>query len=1204
MVPNDDSFLHYDVYTDKWKPKTLTSISGNDGNDGEDGEDGASAYEIAVENGFVGTEQEWLASLKGDQGDSLDYGDLTPEQIEALKGDKGDDGLSAYEVAVKDGFTGTEAQWLASLKGDKGDDGEDGEDGEDGSDFTYDDLTPEQIEALKGEDGQDGQDGKDFTYDDFTPEQIEGLEGEKGETGEDGKGWKSDGTGYNSSTGKVTFASDDGLGFETGDLRGEKGSPGDGIHVKGSVDDKAELPDSGNEVGDAYINNSDGDLYIWGDDGAWHDAGHVVGPPGPEGEDAYEVWEHTHPGETEEAFIEDITGEKGDPFTYDDFTTEQLEDLKGDSGDQGEDGKSAYELAVEGGYTESESEWLASLKGEKGDDGQDGEDGEDGVGFEYDDLTPDQIESLKGEQGDTGANSYEFWLQSNPGGTEAQYWASLKGDKGDEGDDFTYDDFTPEQLAGLKGDQGDIGEGQTVSVGDVTTVDPKVDGTHGDASITTNGKLTTEQNLVLDFAIPAGDTGLGGLPGTPGDSAYTVAVNNGFVGTEEEWLESLKGEDGGDGGLAEHHHEGQSYGSIAIGDLAGDLAQGEHSIAIGQDAAPKQGKKSVAIGSNACEGGLQEDKSVAIGYFAAGRGQGERAIAIGGENQMANDPQPSDSISIGARSCARPRQENEIVIGVDSDNDSLPKASHKGVEIRVNQEKITIGNPHKDSDGTMTENTTLLEVTPTEILHNGQPIGGGGYTGGDLNVDGQLTFENRDGAGINAIAIGTMAGLNGQGPDGVAIGFLAAMENQGREAIAIGNRAGYQNQPDHSVAIGLGATPGRQSIQITAGGMNHNGECPTTLDITPTEILHNGNPIGGGGYGGGDLHVNGQLTASQDDAGANALAIGYQAGGMNQGEEAVAIGNYSGYFDQGEGATAVGTSTGTHSQGADAVAVGSKAGEKEQKDLAVAVGHLAGCTEQGTSAIAIGAETGRWSQGIRSIAIGELAGEDTQGNFAIAIGRNAGQANQNNFGLAIGWSAGKLTQSDETIAIGKMAGEDTQGGRAIAIGTSAGKSNQSHNAIAIGRDAAFETQSGYGVAIGAEAGKTNQGPFGIAIGSSAGKSNQGSDCIAIGHAAATDDQPSDTIAIGAYAKPSSVGSIALHTGETTFDVTPTGVLHNNSPLSRKVDIVESLTAIRNSTKNEKTFEGLRDSLGSAIDDLIAKFESQILEESEKLKVKS
>lgn len=35
------------------------------GKDGKDGRDGKSAYEIAVENGFIGTEQEWLDSNKG-----------------------------------------------------------------------------------------------------------------------------------------------------------------------------------------------------------------------------------------------------------------------------------------------------------------------------------------------------------------------------------------------------------------------------------------------------------------------------------------------------------------------------------------------------------------------------------------------------------------------------------------------------------------------------------------------------------------------------------------------------------------------------------------------------------------------------------------------------------------------------------------------------------------------------------------------------------------------------------------------------------------------------------------------------------------------------------------------------------------------------------------------------------------------------------
>lgn len=42
------------------------------------------------------------------------------------KGDRGDDGKSAYEVAVDHGYAGTEQQWLSTLKGDKGDTGNSG----------------------------------------------------------------------------------------------------------------------------------------------------------------------------------------------------------------------------------------------------------------------------------------------------------------------------------------------------------------------------------------------------------------------------------------------------------------------------------------------------------------------------------------------------------------------------------------------------------------------------------------------------------------------------------------------------------------------------------------------------------------------------------------------------------------------------------------------------------------------------------------------------------------------------------------------------------------------------------------------------------------------------------------------------------------------------------------------------------------------
>lgn len=92
----------------------------------EKGKDGRSAYEIAVEHGFVGTETEWLESLKGVDGkngtDGLPGKD-GKNGTDGLPGRDGIDGKSAYIIAVEHGFTGTENEWLQSLKGADGKDG-------------------------------------------------------------------------------------------------------------------------------------------------------------------------------------------------------------------------------------------------------------------------------------------------------------------------------------------------------------------------------------------------------------------------------------------------------------------------------------------------------------------------------------------------------------------------------------------------------------------------------------------------------------------------------------------------------------------------------------------------------------------------------------------------------------------------------------------------------------------------------------------------------------------------------------------------------------------------------------------------------------------------------------------------------------------------------------------------------------------------
>lgn len=85
---------------------------------GPAGAPGKSAYELAVQNGFVGSLTAWLASLRGPAG--------AVSTVPGPQGNPGAPGKSAYQLAVDAGFTGTQAQWLESLKGQDGEDGQDG----------------------------------------------------------------------------------------------------------------------------------------------------------------------------------------------------------------------------------------------------------------------------------------------------------------------------------------------------------------------------------------------------------------------------------------------------------------------------------------------------------------------------------------------------------------------------------------------------------------------------------------------------------------------------------------------------------------------------------------------------------------------------------------------------------------------------------------------------------------------------------------------------------------------------------------------------------------------------------------------------------------------------------------------------------------------------------------------------------------------
>lgn len=174
------------------------------------GEPGPSAYEEAVANGFVGTEVQWLASLVGPQGPQGnpgatgatgptgpqgepgpsgpqgiqgEVGPQGPQGAQGIQGPAGADGAggaSAYEVAVANGFVGTEAAWLASLVGPQGDQGPQGMQGPQGP---TGETGPQGPQGIQGETGPEGIQGPQGETGPQGPQGIQGVQGETGPQG-------------------------------------------------------------------------------------------------------------------------------------------------------------------------------------------------------------------------------------------------------------------------------------------------------------------------------------------------------------------------------------------------------------------------------------------------------------------------------------------------------------------------------------------------------------------------------------------------------------------------------------------------------------------------------------------------------------------------------------------------------------------------------------------------------------------------------------------------------------------------------------------------------------------------------------------------------------------------------------------------------------------------------------------------------------
>ena len=213
---------------------------------------------------------------------------------------------------------------------------------------------------------------------------------------------------------------------------------------------------------------------------------------------------------------------EGAVITKDDISVTEETSPSASAGEDLPRGKSAYEVAVENGFSGTETEWLASLKGATGAPGANGKDGTDGktpyVGdngnwFVGSDDTgkPSRGEKgdkgEKGEKGDTGAQG----IQGEQGIQGVQ---GEKGDKGDKGSPGAKGD---KGEPGAKGDKGDTGATPNLTIGTVTTLEA---GQNATASM--GG---TAESPVLNLGIPRGAKG---EPGEGGAGAYYVDLDGDF----------------------------------------------------------------------------------------------------------------------------------------------------------------------------------------------------------------------------------------------------------------------------------------------------------------------------------------------------------------------------------------------------------------------------------------------------------------------------------------------------------------------------------------------------------------------------------------------------------------------------------------------------------------------------------------------------
>jgi hypothetical protein len=271
-----------------------------------------------------------VSSINCPEGEVVNAFNSNTGAFTCVAGASGTDGLSAYEVAVASGFSGTEQEWLDSLVSTvPGPPGANGTDGQDGADSVVPGppgYTPiKDIDYFDGEQGIQGLQGLPGAE---GPQGIQGEIGPQGIQGIAGADGLDGATGPQGEIGPQGPAGIDGSAGATG-LQGIQGEPGpQGIQgIAGADGADGYTP----VLGTDYFNGVDGATGPQGEQGVQGIQGEI-GPQGIQGIAGTDGADSTVPGPQGEVGpqgIQGLTGEQG------------IQGIQGEQGIQGVPGDPA-----------------------------------------------------------------------------------------------------------------------------------------------------------------------------------------------------------------------------------------------------------------------------------------------------------------------------------------------------------------------------------------------------------------------------------------------------------------------------------------------------------------------------------------------------------------------------------------------------------------------------------------------------------------------------------------------------------------------------------------------------------------------------------------------------------------------------------------------------------------------------------------------